>query len=75
MSLKTVDTRSKSWVKRMEKHIEALRNSGATVSDIPAKMRLDIRVQPGGLNADQVKLLKEIGKEHNVKVMISEFQY
>lgn len=74
VSLKTVDTRSKGWFNRMAKHIRALGESGATVSDKPAKMKLDIRVQPGGLDVKKLASLKKIGEEYDVEIKMLEFK-
>ena len=57
---------------RMQNHIDDLVLNGVTVNGMPANMRLDIRVQPGGLQAAQP--LIEYGKQNGVAVSIKEFK-
>lgn len=71
VSLKSVDTRGKTWVGRMQGHIDDLAANGATVNGSPANMILDIRVQPGGAAAAQQ--LIGYGKRQGVTVIIKEF--
>lgn len=71
VSLKTVDTTGKTWMGRMQKHIQDLGSNGATVNGRPANMGLDIRVQPGGMNA--ATPLISYGKQNGVTVTIKEF--
>jgi hypothetical protein len=71
VSLKTVDTTGISWMGRMQEHIVDLGTRGAAVNTRPANMILDIRVQPGGLNA--AKSLIQYGKQHNVTVLLKEY--
>ncbi|PWU05993.1 MAG: hypothetical protein C5B43_02450 [Verrucomicrobia bacterium] len=73
VSLKTVDTKSKGWFSRMKKHIEALEKSGLMVSHKPAQVRLDIRVQPGGIDMKKAKKLEKFGENNRIEVRISEF--
>ena len=72
ISLKSVDTTSSAWMARMQNHIDDLVLNGVTVNGMPANMRLDIRVQPGGLQAAQP--LIEYGKRNGVAVSIKEFK-
>ena len=72
VSLKSVDTTSSAWMARMQNHIDDLVLNGVTVNGMPANMRLDIRVQPGGLRAAQP--LIEYGKRNGVTVSIKEFK-
>ena len=68
VSLKTVDTRGKSWNKEMRAHIRDLGSRGATVSNRKARMVLDIRVKPGQVRA--ARHLIEYGKQHGVRVEV-----
>ena len=72
ISLKSVDTTSSAWMARMQNHIDDLVLNGVTVNEMPANMRLDIRVQPGGLQAAQP--LIEYGEQNGVAVSIKEFK-
>jgi len=71
VSLKTVDTTGSTWMQRMERHIEDMGRRGASVNRAPATMVLDLRVQPGGLNA--ARALESHGGEWSVIVRISEY--
>ncbi len=71
LSLKTIDTTGSTWMTRTQSHIKDLGKREATISGKPANMLLDIRVQSGGL-LDANSLIK-FGREHGVKVNISEF--
>jgi RHS repeat-associated protein len=71
VSLKTVDTTSSSWFSGIQTHIDALANSGATVNGEPATMVLDLRVQPGGVNAAQS--LIQYGASVGVTVTVKAF--
>lgn len=71
MSLKTVDTNGKYWMRDMKNHIEDLRKTEIMVDGQLANKVLDIRVQPGGLEA--AKSLIEFGKEKKVIVTIKQF--
>jgi hypothetical protein len=71
VSLKSVDTAGKTWVGKMQAHIDDLAHRGAMVNDQPANMVLDIRVQPGGEQAAQ--RLVAYGKQNNVTVVVKEF--
>jgi filamentous hemagglutinin len=71
VSLKTVDTSGGTWIGRMQEHIVDLGTRGATVDGKAANMILDLRVQPGGLNA--AKPLVDFGAKSNVSVIIKEF--
>lgn len=73
VSLKTVDTTGKTWVKRMKSHIIDLSKSGATIDGKLASMRLDIRVQPGGFQAAE-NALKDFAKQKEVQLIIKEFK-
>lgn len=68
VSLKTVDTRGKSWRKEMRAHIRDLGSRGATVSNRKARMVLDIRVKPGQVRA--ARDLINYGKQHGVRVEV-----
>jgi hypothetical protein len=70
VSLKTVDTGGASWMGRMEDHILDLAR-GHTVDGKAANMILDMRVQPGGVDA--AKSLIDFGRKNNVTVRISEY--
>lgn len=72
VSLKTVDTRGTTWLGRIEDHIYDLGASGATINGTPAKMVLDLRVQPGGAAAAQA--LVTHGANNNVVVIIKELR-
>ena len=71
LSLKTVDTKGKTWDTRIRKHIDDLYKTGITVASVPARKYLDVRVQPGGY--DSAKHLIEYGKAKNVHVFVKEF--
>ena len=71
VSLKTVDTTTRTWVSRMKLHIEDLGTRGATVSSTPAEMILDLRVQPGGFDA--ARSIESHGRLFDVNVLISEY--
>ena len=71
VSLKTVDTTGKTWLKRMQDHIDDLGTRGATVDGQQANMILDLRVQPGGSSTAQS--LIQYGRENNVTVILKEF--
>lgn len=71
VSLKSVDTSGRTWLTRMRSHIRALGDSGATINGQPATMKLDIRVQPGGMDA--ARSLVDFGKRYNVQVTIKEY--
>jgi hypothetical protein len=70
VSLKTVDTRGRSWMGQMEDHIRQL-SLGHTVDGKAANMILDMRVQPGGASAAQS--LIGFGSKRGVTVRISEY--
>jgi hypothetical protein len=70
VSLKSVDTATKSWARDMQNHIEDLRVAEITVDGVPATKILDIRVQPGGLR--DAKWLIEYGRNQGITVRISE---
>ncbi len=72
VSLKTVDTTGKTWISRMQDHITDLGSRGATVDGLKANMILDLRVQPGGLNA--ARSLIQFGQKNNVTVVVKEIQ-
>ena len=72
VSLKSVNTTGTTWLPRMQEHILDLGTNGAKVDGQLAKMVLDIRVQPGGLNAAQQ--LVKFGADNNVTVIIKEFK-
>jgi filamentous hemagglutinin len=71
VSLRTVDTNGVSWFDRTMDHIIELRNNGATVDGKLAQMKLDLRVQPGGL--EDAEPLAEFGKSKGIIVRIEEF--
>jgi filamentous hemagglutinin len=71
VSLKTADTAGKSWLRDLQKHIRDDLDSGIEVGGAPARVILDLRVQPGGLDA--AKQLINYGREFNVNVVIREF--
>ncbi|WP_323549371.1 hemagglutinin repeat-containing protein [Xanthomonas campestris] len=71
VSLKTVDTGGASWPSRMESTIDDLASNSATVNGQPARMVLDLRVQPGGLK-DAARLI-DYGKRQGITVIIREF--
>ncbi len=71
VSLKTVETTGSSWLGEMQKHILDLGTRGATVNGGPAKMILDLRVQPGGAAAAQS--LVGYGRQYGVTVIVKEF--
>jgi hypothetical protein len=72
VSLKTVNTKGSTWLQRMEDHIIDLGTRGATVDGRPARMVLDLRVQPGG-GVKAVKSLKTVAEEYKVKLKVKEF--
>lgn len=72
VSLKSVDTTGSTWLGRMKEHIVDLGSSRATVNGEPAKMVLDVRVQPGG--AAVAQQLVQYGARNNVTVIIKEFK-
>ncbi len=71
VSLKTVDTKGTTWQDRIEKHIEDLGSRGVNYDNQTSNMKLDIRVQKGGLK--DAEYLIKYGKDNNVKVEIKEF--
>jgi len=71
VSLKTVNTNGKSWIRDMKAHIIELQKTNITVDGISANKILDIRVQPGGFDA--AKFLIRFGQERNIPVIIKEF--
>jgi len=72
VSVKSSNTKGKTWKKRMQEHIIDLKTRGATYDGQKANMILDLRVQPGGYPAAQS--LIQYGQKNNVKVIIKEFQ-
>ncbi len=72
VSVKSVDTTGSTWLSRMQDHIYDLGANGATVNGNPARMILDLRVQPGGAAAAQP--LIQYGAKNNVTVIIKEFK-
>ncbi|TEW50611.1 VENN motif pre-toxin domain-containing protein [Psychromonas algicola] len=68
VSLKTVDTNGKTWMSRMQNHIDDLATRIATIDNQPANMVLDLRVQPGGINS--ASSLIQYGREIGVTVII-----
>ena len=72
VSLKSVDTTGAGWMGRMKSHIDDLASSRATVNGQPTDMVLDLRVQPGGLEA--ARSLRNYGMQNGVKVVIKEFK-
>ena len=71
VSLKTVNTTGKTWKSRMRAHIADLSTRGATVSGRPARMVLDVRVQPGGSAAAQG--LISYGAKKGVTVRVADY--
>ncbi|WP_245519334.1 hemagglutinin repeat-containing protein [Neorhizobium sp. JUb45] len=71
ISLKTVDTTGSTWMSRMERTIDELRDSGITVNGITPNKVLDIRVQPGGAEAAQA--LQLYGERNGVTVIVKEY--
>jgi filamentous hemagglutinin len=71
VSLKTVDTTGTTWLPRMERIIDQLGSSGATVNGTPANMVLDLRVQLGGRAAAQS--LVSYGASRGVTVTIKAY--
>lgn len=55
----------------MEVHIEDLGTRDVSVNGLPANMRLDLRVQPGGM--ESARRLELFGRGHDVLVNILEF--
>ena len=72
VSLKTVDTSGATWLGRMENHIDELATRSATVNNQPASVILDIRVQPGGLDA--AASLIRYGSDRGIPVVVKEFR-
>ncbi|WP_245300445.1 hemagglutinin repeat-containing protein [Rhizobium sp. YK2] len=72
VSLKTVDTTGSTWMSRMQNTIDELRRSDITVDGSPATKILDIRVQPGGVDAAQA--LVDYGRNQGVTVLVKEFR-
>ncbi len=72
VSLKSVDTTGSTWFTRMSDHIVDLGTRGAMVDGQPADMVLDLRVQPGGLEA--AKDLRIIAEKRGVHLIIKEFK-
>jgi RHS repeat-associated protein len=71
VSLKTVNTTGKTWLKRMRSHIADLGSGRATIDKQRANMILDIRVQPGGFSS--AESLIEFGIRNKVNVIIKEY--
>ncbi len=71
LSLRTVDTTSSRWLGRITDHIEELGSNGATINGNLAKMKLDLRVQPGGF--EDAQPLVQAGEKKGVIVVIKEF--
>ncbi|MDN2672281.1 filamentous hemagglutinin N-terminal domain-containing protein [Janthinobacterium sp. SUN026] len=72
VSLKTIDTTGKGWAGTMMKEIEKLGDRAIKVDGVPANKILDIRVQPGGMDA--AKFLIDHGAENGITVIIKEFK-
>jgi len=72
VSVKSVNTGGKTWMRRMEAHIRQLSGRGVTVDGQPARMWLDLRVPPGGAAAAQP--LVDYGMKRGVTVVIKEFR-
>lgn len=53
VSLKTTDTRTKSWEAGIRQEIRALPKARINVGGMPGNKFMDIRVQPGGLQEAQ----------------------
>jgi hypothetical protein len=53
VSLKTTDTRTKSWEAGIRQEIRALSKARINVGGVPGNKFMDIRVQPGGLQEAQ----------------------
>jgi hypothetical protein len=79
VSLKTIDTSQQgaSWIGDMEDHITDLATRGVTIDEglgeTPAKMILDIRVQPGG--ADAAKPLVNFAEQFKGRVTVKITEY
>ena len=71
VSLRTVDTSGISWFGRIVNHIETLGSNGATIDGKLARMALDLRVQPGGI--EDAQALESLGLKNGVTVWIREF--
>jgi filamentous hemagglutinin len=71
VSVKSADTRGSGWLSHVKGHIEDLGTNGATVSGRRAKMKLDLRVQPGGLAA--ARPLVKWAQRYKVVVTIKEY--
>ena len=74
LSVKSVDTTGKTWVKRMKAHIEDLASRGVTINGEPAEMMLDLRVQPGAkiLSSNDLDQLQKLAERKNVFLKIVE---
>ena len=71
VSLKSVDTGGRTWMARMERHIMDLATRDTRVAGAPARVMLDLRVQPGG--APAAAPLIGFGQRHGVTVWVSEY--
>jgi hypothetical protein len=71
VSLKSVNTEGSSWMADMQEHIYYLGRNGAEVNGAPARMVLDLRVQPGGQQA--ALPLISYGRQNGVTVIVREF--
>lgn len=71
VSLKTVDTNGGRWKYDIRSHIRDLKKADITISGVPARKILDVRVQPGGFNA-AVELI-EYGRGMEITVLVKEF--
>ncbi|MBB3386679.1 filamentous hemagglutinin, partial [Rhizobium sp. BK609] len=72
VSVKTVDTTGSTWMSRIQNTIDELRRSDITVDGSPATKILDIRVQPGGIDAAQA--LVDYGRNQGITVLVKEFR-
>ncbi len=72
VSLKAVDSKGSTWLRAREEHIIDLGTRGATVDGNLADMALDLRVQPGGVEA--ASSLVDLGEEWGVAVFVQEFK-
>lgn len=72
VSVKTVDTTGSTWMSRMQNTIDELRRNDITVDGSPATKILDIRVQPGGVDAAQA--LVDYGRIQGITVLVKEFR-
>ncbi|MBB2173220.1 DUF4214 domain-containing protein [Gluconacetobacter asukensis] len=68
VSLKSVNTTGSTWLSRMENIIKELDARRGKVNGVPADMVLDIRVQPGGVEAAEP--LIEYGERNKVTVTV-----